>query len=253
MKFIFFFVLLTTCSVQFAACGREEHHVPTPFSVMTFNVHHMVDEKGESSQAAVAAFILEQNPDIVLLQELDNGADRTGNVDQLAQLQVDTGYGYAHFNQMLELEGGGYGIGVLSKHPFVSLEDIHLDLPACEQGPTYERRGAIFAKVQIGNQVVNVFNTHLHYSEVERDEQWKMLRNLVSAKVSNSEYLLLGGDFNAYASILDAVQPVALNNESEGEEIDHIFTQGLAAPSRSVRNGAGLSDHLAYSVNLELP
>lgn len=243
MKYIALLIFLTTCSTQFAACGRdEEESKPVIINVATLNVQHMA---AENAQQRIAEFILSENLDVVLLQELDNGADRSGNVDQLAQLSHDTGYAYYNFVRTIDLDGGEYGIGILSKWP-IDYASSYL-LPVSDELRSivyYEDRKVQHVKISVQGQVFDFFNTHLHWENATRDEQWSALKVFLGQRKN----AVIGGDFNAYMSDL---QPFSLAYDEPELSVDHVFAQGFNRLS-SKRIGEGLSDHLAYVVQLEL-
>src|SRR3990170_325977 len=55
---------------------------PTSLTVMVFNIHAGKDAAGKDSVRAIADLVRSTGPDIVLLQEVDRGTQRSGNVDQ---------------------------------------------------------------------------------------------------------------------------------------------------------------------------
>ena len=64
---------------------------------------------------APARFINEVNPDVVYLQEVDRATQRAGGVDQIAALQSSTALHDGHFVKWQNLQGGEYGVGIISK------------------------------------------------------------------------------------------------------------------------------------------
>ena len=73
----------------------------------------------------IGRLIAEQQADVVAIQELDSATQRTGGVYQLGvladQLQLHATYG-----KTIDFQGGGYGIGILSKEKPLSVKRIAL-------------------------------------------------------------------------------------------------------------------------------
>ena len=82
--------------------------------VLVFNIHAGKDAKGQNNLAAVADLATSVAADVVLLQEVDRGTKRSGNVDQVRALATRSGYASA-FGRSLDYDGGQYGIAVLSR------------------------------------------------------------------------------------------------------------------------------------------
>ncbi len=87
--------------------------------VLTYNIHHGAGTDGVLDLSRIASIISAANPDIVSLQECDNGVPRTNNVDEVARLAQLTGM-QSYFAKARPLDGGSYGDGVLLR-PGVSI------------------------------------------------------------------------------------------------------------------------------------
>src|SRR5438067_1970465 len=81
---------------------------------------------GGDNLPRVAELVRSTGADIVLLQEVDRGTNRSGHVDQPAVLARLTGF-TASFGKSLDYDGGLYGIAVLSRWPVA--RDTVVDLP----------------------------------------------------------------------------------------------------------------------------
>jgi endonuclease/exonuclease/phosphatase family metal-dependent hydrolase len=163
--------------------------------MMTYNVHRCVGWDGATSLARVAKVISAQRPDVVALQELDVGRERSGRVDQ-PRVLAEMLRMKAFFFPALEQENEHYGDAVLSRLP---MELVRAGpLPTLPGHPRMERRGALWARVECGGRAVNVINTHLGLNGRERLAQVEALLGpewLGHAGCAAPR--LLVGDFNA--------------------------------------------------------
>jgi endonuclease/exonuclease/phosphatase family metal-dependent hydrolase len=85
-----------------------------PFRVLTWNIHHGEGVDGKLDLARQAAFIKKADPDAVFLQEVDVKTQRTGGVEQAAELGRLTGMKVT-FGKAMDFGGGEYGNAILTK------------------------------------------------------------------------------------------------------------------------------------------
>ena len=148
-----------------AACGRPQT-TPSPATgpdarVLVYNIHAGKDAPGVGNLTRVAELIRSTNADVVLLQEVDKGTKRSGNVDQPAVLAAQTGFHVA-FGSALDYDGGKYGVAILSRWPIVSDTLFHLPVaPPQDRGAgSMEPRGALRAIIASPKGPLAVINTH---------------------------------------------------------------------------------------------
>jgi endonuclease/exonuclease/phosphatase family metal-dependent hydrolase len=105
---------------------------------------------------AVRDTLRELHPDVVLLQEVDDNTVRSKHVDQARALAEGLGaqFDYA-FAPALELQGGSYGIAMLSRLPFQAAGVIELS-----NSGTNEPRTAIDAQLCAGPSPLRVVTHH---------------------------------------------------------------------------------------------
>ena len=134
----------------------------------------------------IAKIIIEANPDIVALQEVDINTVRNGNVDQLNKLAELTGMSGV-FGKSMDWDGGEYGNAVLSKLPIKS-HKIY-PLPG-------EPRSALAVTVsnKKGDDFVFI-STHLDTQEEFRIASIPYLKEIFAE--SSTLPLILAGDYNA--------------------------------------------------------
>lgn len=220
-----------------------------PLRVLSWNIHHGEGIDGKVDLERLAAVIQAQEPDIVMLQEVDNRCKRTGGVDQPAELARLTGLQQV-FGKAMEFEDGEYGQMILSRFPLSELK-VHR-LPG--EG---EPRIAMSAIAETPLGPVTVASVHLDY----KDEA----RQLVQAQVASAALLevatspvILAGDFNAGPdsktlavfgqapwSVVAKVAPAATHPaEKPTDEIDFAVVRGLRAEKPTIVIAeAAASDH----------
>jgi endonuclease/exonuclease/phosphatase family metal-dependent hydrolase len=69
--------------------------------------------------------IMAENPDVVALQEVDQGTKRASRVDQPAEFARLTGMRVV-FGRNIPYDGGGYGTAVLTRLPIRSCKSVKL-------------------------------------------------------------------------------------------------------------------------------
>jgi endonuclease/exonuclease/phosphatase family metal-dependent hydrolase len=125
-----------------AACLPFAHKDPA-IRVLVFNIHAGKDAAGRDNLDGIAQLIKTTAADLVLLQEVDRGTGRSGQVDQLKVLQDRTGYGGV-FGRTLDCDGGQYGIAALSKDGFNFNDSVGLSVTPIQTraAGSHEPRGA---------------------------------------------------------------------------------------------------------------
>jgi endonuclease/exonuclease/phosphatase family metal-dependent hydrolase len=165
---------------------------PPRLRVLTYNIRHGAGLDDKVDLARTARTITDAQPDLVALQEVDNKTQRTGLVDQAAELERLTGL-HAAFGKAINYSGGQYGAGVLSRWPLLQITPGVL--PA---SPGHEMRPALLVRVRPGHGIPELVfaSTHLdHQSEPERLMQVERLFTLLGPR--EEQPIILGGDFNA--------------------------------------------------------
>lgn len=165
--------------------------IASTLTVMTYNVHHGEGTDGRLDLDRIARVIGEAKPDLVALQELDVRVGRSGGVDQTAELARLTGMVGA-FGKAIALDGGAYGVGILSRFPLVA--EHNRPLPG---SPEREARTSLHVVVEVpGVGRVRFVSTHFdHKSRDDRAHQARTLADWVADDVRT----LVAGDLNDVA------------------------------------------------------
>lgn len=193
-------LLLCLSLLLVAACaGRRTGEASRAVRVLVYNIHAGKDAGGVDNLARVAALVRSVDADLVLLQEVDRRTERSGRVDQPAELARLTGYSAA-FGKTLDYQGGEYGIAVLSRWPILRDTLVHLlvDPPQPRAGGSYEPRGALRVTVAAPGGAIAVVNTHLDaaHDEVRRQEIRTVVAIADSLRAAGTP-TFIGGDFNS--------------------------------------------------------
>src|SRR5438552_14818883 len=178
-------ILFSSLAARISAELLARHHT---LRVMTYNIHVGVGMDKKLDLPRVAGVIKDQHEDLVALQEVDRGVERTGRIDEIAELAKLTRMDYA-FAFNLHYQGGQYGVAILSRFP-IRATDHRLYQNTREA----ERRGFIRAEVSIDGRVLNFVTTHLDYQY--DDGRLFEAQQLLSALKDVKGPLIVVGDFN---------------------------------------------------------
>lgn len=193
-------VSLTSLAIWiFAACSPSEDAAPEPkqsaLNVLTYNIHHgnpPTQEKGHIELNTIAETIRKTNPDLVALQELDSVTIRSGKTFQLEVLaeMLDMHY---YYGKAIDYEGGGYGVGILSKYPISEARTIKLP-----NVPDWAGETRVLALVKVtlpDDKEVYFGSTHL---DVKLEDN-RLLQTAEIATIAGKlkAPIIIGGDFNS--------------------------------------------------------
>jgi endonuclease/exonuclease/phosphatase family metal-dependent hydrolase len=181
-RMIPWFCCLLTLFIPLAVSAAD---APQKLRVLCWNIHHGEGTDGKLDLQRIATVIRRAQPDLVALQEVDHTTQRTGKVDQTAELARLTGL-TGIFGKAMNFSGGAYGQAILSKHPILS-NKVH---PLPGEG---EPRIAFEAIVSIDQFKLKFVSTHLEVSPIPRLAQAKVLAGLFPKQEMP---VILCGDFN---------------------------------------------------------
>jgi endonuclease/exonuclease/phosphatase family metal-dependent hydrolase len=174
-------------------CPRHGRDVP--LTVVTFNIHSGIGHQGYNLDR-IAGEIAAVDPDVVLLQEVDDRRLRSHFVDEseyVAQL-----LGMEHvFASNVERDGlragdptSEYGTAVLTR---LKVENwTHTLLPNL---PGRQQRGLQHLVLRLAGREISIYNAHLdHTTPPLRQEQMRLARDIIGV---DRLPVIFGGDFNA--------------------------------------------------------
>lgn len=199
--------------------------------VLSYNIHHSEGRDEVFDLNRIAAVINATNPDVVALQELDQGNTRSGvnvfQLNKLAELTDMQGY----FGKTINYQGGQYGNGVLVA-PWLDIVDAtNHALPSPGGG---EARAVIEMGLSFDadprTAEFSFYATHLDASnQSNRNAQAAFINELVAGSTAPA---LLAGDMNSrpstasYAALATQwtnVTNIANPGITRTSQIDYIF------------------------------
>ena len=170
-------VVLILAFLAFGVAASSAHKV----RVMTYNVHNCVGDDGVKSYKRCADIVLDAQPDVVAIQEVDSMTTRN-NCYVLGEMAKRAGY-HAYYGKTIPYKGGSYGIGVLTKEEARSVEFYPLP---CRKEP----RGLLVVEMK----KYYLLATHLSLVEADRLASVEIIRDVV-AKLDKPVFI--AGDMNA--------------------------------------------------------
>lgn len=180
---------LVVALVPFATYAAE----PIQIRVVSYNIHHAEGTDAKLNLPRIAKVITDADPDIVALQEVDQNVDRTGTVDQVAELAKLTKMNSV-FGGNIPLQGGWYGNAILTKYASISMTNHAL--PQLTEG---EKRGVIEADITVPglDQPLKFLATHFDHrrDDAERVASAKMIQKLIEGWQDRPA--MFAGDLNA--------------------------------------------------------
>ena len=158
--------------------------------VLCYNIHHGVGVDGKLDLKRIAKVIKDASPDIVSLQEVDNGTKRTKGVDQAKELADLTGMKFT-YGASMDFQGGEYGNAVLTRFDISGKKVV--PLPG-------EPRSALFATLKLPENQYTVnellfIAAHLDLSAKARLRSVELIEAQFDAMPD--QVAILAGDLNA--------------------------------------------------------
>lgn len=171
--------------------GQAQRRDTLQLRVMTYNLRF-----GElASLEDIAAHIRAFKPDFVALEEVDcktyrERAPKQNGKDFISTLAYNTGM-FGLYGKTINYRKGYYGIGILSKYPYMSVDKTMLPNPSGK-----EPRALLEGLFDVDGDTIVFAVTHLDVTSQEgRVAQAKYINN----HFKDSQYpVVLGGDFNAH-------------------------------------------------------
>jgi endonuclease/exonuclease/phosphatase family metal-dependent hydrolase len=183
------FGLRTTAAMAWllltAAAGAQ------PLRVMTYNIRHGEGVDLRVDLKRIAEVIRAERPDVVCLQEVDRGMERTGGTDQPRLLGEMLGM-TAVFEPNRRIGAGEYGNATLSRLPVVEHENVALPSP-----PESGEKGLLRVRVRFEGRQIDIFNTHWGLVETERIAQAEAAALRIDRP--GAPLAILAGDLNETA------------------------------------------------------
>lgn len=186
---------LASAVVLFAlvVCGCASGRHATSGSairVMTWNIHHAEGTDRTIDVDRIARVILSEKPDIVALQEVDRGVERSKKIDIITALADRTDMTYA-VGKTIDYQGGDYGNAFLTRFPILEERNLHYKM--LREG---EQRGLLQLVLDVRGEEIVIANTHLD----SRSDDSARVPSIEELKLTLSGYsprpVIVCGDMN---------------------------------------------------------
>jgi len=155
-------------------------------TIMVWNIHNAIGMDGQFDLDAIIDEIREYDPDIIGINEIDNGAMKSSYMDMTAylahKLNMYYYFGPSFYNH--------YGNAILSKYELSECNNYRLPR---KEGTYREPRGVICVKIIIDKETWIIYNTHLN--EPDAIVQIPYIVELIES--DDFKNIVWMGDFNA--------------------------------------------------------
>jgi endonuclease/exonuclease/phosphatase family metal-dependent hydrolase len=157
--------------------------------VMDWNIHHGVDTSGANNLDRVAAAIVNVNPHVVSLNEVEKQNGYNNNADEPAVLEsaLESRTGSPWYGCFAQRDAAATGQGNLI------LSRIRID--SCATQVLSASRSVARATLSVNNLIVTVFSTHL--DDASSSTRMTQVAQLTTWAATAPEQRILMGDFNA--------------------------------------------------------
>ena len=163
---------------------------PLRLRLLTYNIHHGEGVDGKLDLVRIAKVIQEVDPDIAALQEVDQNAGRSGQVDQAAELGRLTKM-RSVFGGNIELQGGKYGNALLTRFEIINQQNDRL--PNVANG---EQRGVLQVLLRVPGRDRPLTVMATHFDHRQSDQERFLSAQRINSKLDSPEPAILLGDLN---------------------------------------------------------
>ena len=260
--------LILSLALMAGCSGSRTAAVGQTIRVMTYNIHHGEGLDGKVDIGRIARVIRDARADIVALQEVDRGVERTKKIDIMTLLADQTGLTYA-FGKNIDYQGGEYGNGILTRFPILEEKNLHYQM--IREG---EQRGLLQLVLEAQGEEFVFMNTHIDYRGDDTERIMNVAEIRSAAQGHETRPVIVCGDFNdtpgsrtvelMKKDFLDAWEEAGAGMEftypadTAKKRIDYVFVSKSsgtrartlrAVSARVIQTNA--SDHLPLLVEVE--
>lgn len=245
-------IIFTSCDTLQTSVSQSKDNELT---LLSYNIRNAWGMDHVTDYDRVAKIITRLQPDAVALQELDSATVRSYGVVVIDELAKRTGM-YATYSRSINYQGGGYGIGILTKEK--PLRTRRIPLPGNE-----EKRSLLM--VEMSKYIFCC--THWSLTQNDRVQSVKIINDFV-AQLHTNKPIFLAGDLNAVSSstemaeltkdwnILNDTQQFTIPSSVPIKCIDYILVHRSSSeviPLMSkVENEPLASDHLPVWIKVRM-
>lgn len=185
-----------------------------PLRIVSYNIHRAIGLDRRFRLDRIISILKHHSPDIALLQEVDDGAPRSRELDLARRLAEALEYPHYAVGHNVTLRKGRYGNATLSRFPILEQRNIDLTIG------WRKRRGCQYSRVEVdlngsGKRHVDLFNLHLGLSARERQQQVRRLaQESEFRRLNDRTPCVIAGDFNDWRSLMRPFFTEKLNFQS---------------------------------------
>lgn len=165
----------------------ERVPVGRPLRVMTYNIHQGIDADMRMDLEAIAAAIAAENPDVIVLNEVNRARATNGFVDTLPLISRRLGMPYVFGANYAD---GQYGNAMLSRYPILEWDNTHYI------HNTTEIRGLLRVVVETRDGPITFYATHLDHISGPDNARAEQVAEALALWGGTPRSVLLG-DLNA--------------------------------------------------------
>ncbi len=171
------------------------------FRLLTYNIHRAIGVDGKFAPERIVAILKRYQPDIVLLQEVDRFAPRSGMLDLAAHLAGALGYPHRAVGMNVFMKHGKYGNATLSRFPIGRQRNIDLTVRRTKFRGAQHTRIHLMIDGHIAD--LDVFNIHLGLrAAVRNDQMRRLLHSPDLLRIAPNTPCVIAGDMNDWRGIL---------------------------------------------------
>lgn len=232
---LFFTPLILSCIFYGVSEIPVSSSEKTEYKIMTYNIHFGQGMDDVLNLERLAQNILTEDPDIIGLQEVENGRITSQGVDMAYWFAKRLNMYYFYYPAVNK---HAFGVALLSKYPIKSATGY--DIPSLSL-----ERPLLHGVITISSTLeIEVFVTHVGFGDENVPLQIEFIRNKINLVATATNPQILMGDFNLDISIPEdkiLIDRVKLDFDdtaivagatkhkthiSDGTIIDYIFASG---------------------------
>jgi endonuclease/exonuclease/phosphatase family metal-dependent hydrolase len=161
---------------------------PAPsIRVMTYNIHQGISADFQVNLDAIAETIAAQNPDIIVLNEVNRARPNYGLIDTLPLIANRLGMDYVFGANYPDNQ---YGNAILTRAPILESNNTHY------RAETTETRGVLRAVIDSPIGKVTIYGTHLDHISGAKNVRAQQVAEFLQIW-NKAPYSILMGDLNA--------------------------------------------------------
>ncbi len=229
--------------------------------IMSFNTQHCLNYLEQKIDFdTIAKVITDFGADVIGLNEIRGEGEHADYTAQTERLAALTGMKYYYFAPALDVPGGGpYGNAILSRIPFVKVENVPIPDPCPKKYKGYyETRCVLKAELEGG---ITVLVTHFGLNP---DEQENAVKTVLDNLAKNRCVLM--GDFNVTpeSELLDPIREKLTDtakyfsepkqsfpSDKPDRKIDYIFVSSDIEVKSADIPAIVASDHRPYVAEID--